>query len=89
MALLADFRGYYPGYSGVFARERNALTWVVLKGHTANRSGTVTLRSADPLDSAGDRFQLFFGWRRRPERGRRRRAVRPPGDAQASRAQTG
>ncbi len=59
MALLADFRGYYPGYSGVFARERNALTWVVLKGHTANRSGTVTLRSADPLVRPAIDFNYF------------------------------
>jgi choline dehydrogenase len=59
MALLANFRGYYPGYSGVFAKDRNALTWVVLKGHTTNRSGTVTLRSADPLDRPAIDFNYF------------------------------
>jgi choline dehydrogenase-like flavoprotein len=59
MALLAHFRGYYPGYSGVFATDRNALTWVVLKGHTTNRSGTVTLRSADPLDRPAIDFNYF------------------------------
>jgi choline dehydrogenase len=59
MALLANFRGYYPGYSGVFATDRNALTWVVLKGHTTNRSGTVMLRSADPLDPPAIDFNYF------------------------------
>jgi choline dehydrogenase-like flavoprotein len=59
MALLASFRGYYPGYSSVFARDLNALTWVVLKGHTRNRAGTVTLRSADPLDTPAINFNYF------------------------------
>jgi choline dehydrogenase-like flavoprotein len=59
MALLANFRGYYPGYSGVFATDRNALTWAVLKAHTTNRSGTVTLRSADPLDRPAIDFNYF------------------------------
>jgi choline dehydrogenase-like flavoprotein len=59
MALLANFTGYYPGYSGVFARDLNALTWVVLKAHTANRAGTVTLRSNDPLDKPAIDFNYF------------------------------
>jgi choline dehydrogenase len=59
MALLASFPGYYPGYSAVFARDLNALTWVVLKGHTQNRAGTVTLRSADPLDTPAIDFNYF------------------------------
>jgi choline dehydrogenase-like flavoprotein len=59
MALLANFKGYYPGYSAVFARDLNALTWVVLKGHTSNRAGTVTLRSSDPLDTPAIDFNYF------------------------------
>src|SRR5206468_653001 len=55
----ANFRGYYPGYSGVFARDLNALTWVVLKGHTSNRAGRVTLRSSDPLDPPAINFNYF------------------------------
>src|SRR5262249_47981380 len=35
-ALLADFRGYVPGYSKVLPEHKNYLSWVVLKGHTAN-----------------------------------------------------
>jgi choline dehydrogenase-like flavoprotein len=50
MALLANFRGYSPNYSQLFAKDLNYLTWVVLKAHTRNRSGRVTLRSADPRD---------------------------------------
>jgi choline dehydrogenase len=59
MALLANFHGYYPGYSRVFAKDLNALTWVVLKGHTSNRAGTVTLRSNDPLDTPAINFNYF------------------------------
>jgi choline dehydrogenase-like flavoprotein len=59
MALLANFHGYYPGYSGVFAKDLNALTWVVLKGHTNNHAGTVTLRSNDPLDTPAINFNFF------------------------------
>ena len=59
MALLARFAGYFPGYSSVFAHDLNALTWVVLKGHTTNRAGTVTLRSADPLDTPHVDFNYF------------------------------
>jgi choline dehydrogenase len=51
MALLAHFRGYRPGYSATVARDLNYLTWVVLKAHTRNRAGTVTLRSCNPRDT--------------------------------------
>jgi choline dehydrogenase-like flavoprotein len=51
MALLAPFRGYYPGYSSQIPGRLNYLTWVVLKAHTANRAGRVTLRSSDPRDA--------------------------------------
>jgi choline dehydrogenase-like flavoprotein len=61
MALLASFQGYYPGYSGAFAKDLNALSWVVLKGHTHNRAGTVTLRSRDPLDTPAINFNYFTG----------------------------
>ena len=59
MALLASFQGYYPGYSAAFAKDLNALSWVVLKGHTHNRAGTVTLRSRDPLDTPAINFNYF------------------------------
>ena len=50
MALLARFQGYFPGYSRLIADSHDHLTWAILKAHTANRAGRVTLRSADPRD---------------------------------------
>jgi choline dehydrogenase len=59
MALLAQFKGYFPGYSGLFPKSLNYLTWVVLKAHTANRKGEVTLRSANPRDTPRINFHYF------------------------------
>ncbi|HEX3860219.1 MAG TPA: GMC family oxidoreductase [Stellaceae bacterium] len=59
MALLARFRGYYPGYSRDIVEHHDYLTWAVLKAHTANRAGTVTLRSADPRDTPIVDFNYF------------------------------
>jgi choline dehydrogenase len=59
MSLLARFSGYYPTYSERFAKGLNYLTWVVLKGHTRNRSGEVTLRSNDPRDTPLVHFNYF------------------------------
>jgi choline dehydrogenase-like flavoprotein len=59
MSLLARFSGYFPGYSALFADHLNYLTWVVLKAHTRNRAGEVTLRSADPRDTPAINFRYF------------------------------
>ena len=59
LALLANFQGYFPGYSQLIARHHNYLSWVVLKGHTANSAGSVTLRSADPRDPPEINFRYF------------------------------
>jgi len=59
MALLTDFQGYYPNYSRNFLEKLNYLTWVVLKAHTRNRAGEVTLRSADPRDTPHIDFHYF------------------------------
>jgi choline dehydrogenase len=59
MALLTCFQGYYPNYSKVFAEKLNYLTWVVLKAHTRNRAGEITLRSADPRDTPSIDFRYF------------------------------
>jgi choline dehydrogenase len=63
-ALLGNFPGYLPGYSKVVATHRNYLTWVVLKGHTANVGGRITLRSADPRDRPAVHFHYFDEGRR-------------------------
>lgn len=59
MALLAQFKGYFPGYSSLFPRSLNYLTWVILKAHTRNRKGEVTLRSAEPRDTPHINFRYF------------------------------
>ncbi len=59
LAILGLFRGYFPSYSALFAQNLNYLTWVVLKAHTANRAGRVTLRSADPCDPPLINFHYF------------------------------
>jgi choline dehydrogenase-like flavoprotein len=59
MSLLAPFKGYFPGYSRAIAEQRNRLTWCVLKAHTRNRAGRVTLRSADPTDPPSIDFRYF------------------------------
>lgn len=58
-AVLADFRGYYPGYSVRVVQKLNYLTWAVLKAHTQNRAGVVTLRSTDPLERPDINFHYF------------------------------
>jgi choline dehydrogenase-like flavoprotein len=47
-AVLADFRGYKPGYTARIRDRHDYMTWVVLKGHTNNRGGAVTITSPDP-----------------------------------------
>jgi choline dehydrogenase len=58
-ALLGPFRGYFPGYSALFAQHLNYLTWAILKAHTQNHAGTVRLRSADPRDMPEICFHYF------------------------------
>jgi choline dehydrogenase-like flavoprotein len=58
-AVLAKFTGYFPGYSALLAQNPNCLTWAILKGHTTNTAGTVTLRSADPRDPPLINFRYF------------------------------
>jgi choline dehydrogenase len=58
-ALPADFRGYRVGYAADLLRNKDKLTWAILKAHTDNRAGTVTLRSANPLEPPDIRFRYF------------------------------
>ena len=59
MALLARFEGYFEGFSKWIGAHNDYLTWAVLKGHTQNRAGTVTLKSADPRDPPQIDFRYF------------------------------
>jgi len=59
VAFLSRFQGYFPNYSRIFATDLNYLTWAVLKAHTNNRAGEVTLRSPDPRDVPMVNFHYF------------------------------
>ena len=59
MALLASFSGYFPGYSRQIVEHQDYMTWAILKAHTLNRAGTVTLRSADARATPEINFNYF------------------------------
>ena len=59
VAFLGRFEGYFPNYSDLFVKNLNYLTWAILKAHTNNRAGEVTLRSADPRDVPQINFHYF------------------------------
>lgn len=53
------FKGYFPGYSTQFERYHNHFTWAILKAHTNNTAGRVSLRSHKPTDSPKIEFHYF------------------------------
>ncbi|MCO1334797.1 GMC family oxidoreductase N-terminal domain-containing protein [Microbulbifer sp. OS29] len=55
----SDFHGYFPGYSQALKNYKDRFSWIVLKGHTNNTAGRVTLRSADPRDTPEINFHYF------------------------------
>ena len=57
--LPARFEGYYPGYSAGLEWHHDYFTWAVLKAHTINRAGKVSLRSDDPRDPPDIDFHYF------------------------------
>jgi choline dehydrogenase-like flavoprotein len=59
VAFLGKFQGYFPNYSRLFVDNMNYITWAVLKAHTNNRAGEVTLRSSDPRDMPEVNFRYF------------------------------
>ncbi len=58
--LPSSFQGYYPHYSQELERNRNYFTWAILKAHTHNTAGRVTLRSSDPRDVPEINFHYFL-----------------------------
>ena len=52
-------RATFRAIPASWSRKRNYLSWAVLKAHTDNRAGEVTLRSADPRDPPLVNFHYF------------------------------
>jgi choline dehydrogenase len=59
LGVVGRFEGYFPKYSELIAQHHDYLSWVVLKAHTVNAAGTVTLRSNDPRDTPRVNFRYF------------------------------
>jgi choline dehydrogenase len=59
MALPTLFEGYFRGFSANLRQMQDRLSWAVLKAHTHNCAGTVTLQSADPRDPPRIDFHYF------------------------------
>jgi choline dehydrogenase len=57
--LLGRFSGYFPGYSRAIAKGEDYFSWAILKAHTGNTAGRVTLRSSDPRDVPDVNFHYF------------------------------
>ena len=53
------FKGYFPGYADKALADKKHFTWAILKAHTDNRAGTVTLKSADPREMPEIDFKYF------------------------------
>jgi choline dehydrogenase len=53
------FPGYFPGYSSYTLGDKRHWSWLMLKGHTRNRAGTVKLVSTDPRDMPNITFNNF------------------------------
>jgi choline dehydrogenase-like flavoprotein len=59
LGLVGRFEGYFAKYSELIARHHNYLTWVVLKAHTVNCGGSVTLTTSDPQEPPAINFRYF------------------------------
>ncbi len=57
--LTTHFQGYFPLYFSFFEPIRNQFTWAILKAHTKNTAGVVSLNSTDPLERPYVNFHYF------------------------------
>jgi len=57
--LTSDFKGYFPGYSNSIRTSKDKLTWAILKGHTENTAGEVSIRSTNPTETPDINFKYF------------------------------
>lgn len=55
----AYFTGYHPGYANESLKDAHHWAWIVLKAHSRNNAGSVTLRSSDPRDTPVINFNYF------------------------------
>jgi choline dehydrogenase len=46
----AKFKGYFPGYASDSLADARHWAWIILKAHSRNNAGTVTLKSTDARD---------------------------------------
>ncbi|MDF0653223.1 MAG: GMC family oxidoreductase, partial [Nitrospira sp.] len=53
------FKGYFPTYSEILRQRKDYFTWAILKAHTQNTAGRITLRSTDPRDVPEINFHYF------------------------------
>ncbi len=53
------FAGYEPGYSREATADKSLFSWLLLKGHTRNKAGTVRLATDDPRDPPAINFHYF------------------------------
>lgn len=54
-----DARGYYPGYSNDALAHKDRFSWLLLKAHTRNRDGVVSLRDASPFSRPRIHFHSY------------------------------
>ncbi len=53
------FKGYFPAYADLVEKDHNHFTWAILKAHTKNRAGTVTLAAKEPWVRPDINFRYF------------------------------
>lgn len=55
----AKFKGYFPGYAADSLADAQHWAWIILKAHSRNNAGTVTLKSTDPRDMPQITFHYY------------------------------
>ncbi|KAF4982527.1 hypothetical protein FZEAL_1866 [Fusarium zealandicum] len=55
----AKFKGYFPGYASDSLADAQHWAWILLKAHSRNNAGTVTLKSTDPRDMPIINFNYY------------------------------
>lgn len=55
----AKFTGYFPGYAQDSLADAKHWAWIILKAHSRNNAGTITLKSTDPRDMPSINFNYY------------------------------